>query len=116
MLIPMLICGAVFINCDSKYEEKVGEINVTLKNAESYYYDLNVGGDEEGASIKVQAKHYEKSEIIRDSSTYFGVVYHYKPMSDFVGKDYVDIETHSNKTGEGSPVVQTVRINLTVTK
>ena len=44
------------------------EINVTLKNTESYSQTF-VLGDEEGASIKVQAQHYEKSELVRDEST-----------------------------------------------
>ena len=82
MVVPALICGVMFTSCSEKAENKVvtNEIYVSLKNTEIYDNFL-VGGDEEGASIKVQALHYEKSELIRDKSTNFWVVYCYKPVN-----------------------------------
>ena len=47
---------------------------------ESNYYHTFVLGDEEGATIKVQSLHYEKSELIRNESTNFRVMYYYKPI------------------------------------
>jgi hypothetical protein len=69
------------------------EINVTLKNTESYSHTF-VLGDEEGASIKVQAQHHENSELVRDESTNMNVEYRYKPITDFVGNDYVVLEVY----------------------
>ena len=115
MIIPALICGILFTSCDKEHATKEEEINKTLKNTESYY-ETFVVGDEEGAIIKVQAMHYEKSELIRDESTNFNAQYHYKPIADFVGKDYVVIEVHKNKTGIGPVEIETVKINFTITK
>jgi hypothetical protein len=88
--------------------------NVTLKNTESYSRTF-VSGDEEGAIILYQAQHYEKSELVRDESTNMSVEYHYKPAIDFVGTDSVGLEIYYNKTGEGLPYIETVRINFTIT-
>jgi hypothetical protein len=91
------------------------ETNVTLKNTESYSRTF-VLGDEEGASIAVQAQHYETSELVRDASTNFNVVYRYKPTTDFVGNDYVILHIYYNKTGESSSAyTETERINFTIT-
>ena len=116
MIIPALICGVMFTSCSDKEEfQGEREFNVTLKNTESYIKTFVVG-DEEGASIKVQAKNYEDSELIRDESTNMNVEYHYKPITDFVGTDYVVIEVYYNKTGVGAADIETVRINFTITK
>ena len=138
MAIAALICGAVFTDCSAdgaqSTEEKVAEqspeaqthsateedikteeINVTLKNSDSYQKDLAAGGDEEGAIIKVQATHYEKSELIRNESTNFSVIYHYKPATDFIGEDEVVIEVINNKTGL-DPIIKNVKITFTVTE
>ena len=89
--------------------------NVTLKNTESYSRTF-VSGDEEGASIIVQAEHFEKSELVRDESTNMNVEYRYKPTTDFVGNDYVVLEVYYNKTGENSSAyTERVRINFTIT-
>ena len=105
--ISLLLIAVSFIaGCQKEKTE------ISLKNTESYYCSFSVG-DEEGASIKVQAKHYEISELNRDRDE---VVYHYKPKTDFVGKDYVIIEVHRNKTGVGAGYTETVKINFTVTE
>ena len=111
----LLLVTIPFIVSCQKEKTKIDEINVTLKNTESYHQTF-VLGDEEGATIKVQAQHYEKSEFIRDESTNMNVVYHYKPITDFVGKDYVVIEVCYNKTGVGPTDIQTVKINFTISK
>ena len=117
-MIAIAICLAgmtMFSNCEKPSKvQATEEINETLKNAESYYKTL-VGGDEEGASIKIQATHYENSELIRNESTNFSVVYHYEPIIDFIGTDFVIIEVTRNKTGV-NPEVQTLKINFTVTE
>ena len=76
-------------------------IKATVKNSEEYEYRTGFGGDEQGASIKVQAGHFEKSEIVRDASTGFEPVYKYKPKSGYVGKDSVELELVEHEIGSG---------------
>ena len=98
-----------------KIQGASNETNVTLKNTESYNRAF-VLGDKEGASIPIQAQHYETSELVRDESTNMNVEYRYKPTSGFVGNDYVILEIHYNKTGENSSAyTETERINFTIT-
>ena len=96
-------------------------IKATLKNSEAYEYRTGFGGDEQGASIKVQAGHFEKSEIVRDASTSFEPVYKYKPKGDYVGKDSVELwlVEHTIGSGPDDPGKTTktqVVINLTITE
>ena len=111
----LLFIISIIVGCQK--EEKVDdEIDVKLTNTETYSRII-VSGDEEGAVIKTQAKNYEKSEIIRNETTNMNVVYKYKPIADFVGKDYVIIEIHYNKTGVAEDVdTKTLKINFTVSK
>jgi len=98
-----------------KIQGASNETNVTLKNTESYNRAF-VLGDKEGASIPIQAQHYETSELVRDESTNMNLEYRYKPTSSFVGNDYVILEIHYNKTGENSSAyTETERINFTIT-
>ena len=76
-------------------------IKPTVKNSEEYQYRTGFGGDEQGASIKVQAGHFEKSEIVRDASTGFEPVYKYKPKGGYVGKDSVELELVEHEIGSG---------------
>ena len=91
------------------------DIDITLKNSESYSYNLNISGDEEGAIIKVQAMHFQISELIRDSGTNWSVVYIYKPVSGYVGSDYVEIETCTGGDGINCSDIETVKINFEIT-
>lgn len=94
-LFVSLVFSLVLIGCDKVPEEKV----ITLHCCETYTYDFNISGDEEGAVIKQQAKHYELSELVRDSSTNWSVVYRYTPEKGYTGEDYVEIENCTG--GEG---------------
>ena len=49
-------------------------------------------GGEDGATIKTQAKHFEISEINRNSETGYAAIYRYKPKANYVGYDSVQIE------------------------
>lgn len=98
-----------------KIQGASNETNITLKNTKNYSRTF-VLGDEEVASIPVQAQHYEISELVRDESTNMNVEYRYKPTSGFVGNDYVILEIYYNKTGENSSAyTETERINFTIT-
>lgn len=98
-----------------KIQEVSNETNVSLKNTEVYNRTF-VLGDEEGASISVQAQHYETSELIRNESTNMNVEYRYKPTSGFVGNDFVILEIYYNKAGEHSSAYTEIeKINFTIT-
>ena len=104
-----------------KPADKPKTIEATVKNSEEYEYRTGFGGDEQGASIKVQAGHFEKSEIIRNPGTGFEPVYKYKPKGDYVGKDSVELEMVDHELGSGpdDPGKTTktrVVINFTVVK
>lgn len=73
-------------------------VSVSLKNTETYQYPAFVG-DEEGASISTQAKHYSISEVRRDSTTNWDAVYFYQPAASFVGSDYAAIRIYTGSDG-----------------
>lgn len=75
---------------------------VSLKNTETFEYPT-VGGDEEGARISVQAKHYSISEIRRGPATNWVAVYVYQPLAGFVGTDSVEIEILTGSDGASPP-------------
>ena len=98
-----------------KKEVITTELNITVKNSENYELDLEISGDEEGATIKTQAEHFQTSELIRDSSTNWSVVYKYEPLPDYTGTDFVEIETCTGGASTGCSDDGIVRINFTVT-
>ena len=115
-LILLLEITLLLMSCDkddSMY--LVNKIDVTIENSEDYNYDFNISGDEEGAVIIIQAKHFQVSELIRNSSTNWNVVYQYKPEANYVGADYVEIETCNGGQGVNCTNTEIVRINFTIT-
>ena len=82
------------LGCDS-----IDNGMISLDGGEEFSFDLNVSGDEEGARIILQAKHYYRSEIVRDSSTDWRAIYFYVPAMNFSGVDYVEIETCNGGKG-----------------
>lgn len=106
----------IFLSCNEEEPDNVvDEIRITIANSETYVYDFMIFGDEEGATIKAQAHHFLISEIIRDATTNWRVVYQYKPHADFVGKDFVEIQTCTGGQGTGCTDHEIVRISFTVT-
>jgi len=75
---------------------------VYLKNTETFQY-RTVGGDEEGATISVQAAHYSISEIRRDASTDWYAVYVYQSAAGFVGEDHAEVEVMTGSDGASAP-------------
>jgi hypothetical protein len=93
----------------------VQTITATVKNTETYEYQT-ASGDEEGARITQQAKHYTVSEIRRNASTNFVCVYVYQPRAGYVGSDYVELQAQTNAQGvSGGTSTSTVRFKFTVT-
>lgn len=88
---------------------------ITIKNTDDYKHDFKIYGDEEGATIKIQANHFSISDIIRNESTNWSVVYHYKPESGFTGKDSVEIETNTGSDGTENGKTETVKLFFQVT-
>jgi len=104
-----------------KAADKSKTIEATVKNSEEYEHRTGFGGDEQGASIKVQADHFEMSEIIRGPSTGFEPVYKYKAKSGYVGKDSVELELVDHQLGDavddpGKTTKTRLVINFTVVK
>lgn len=90
-------------------------LQVTLKNTDSYTYSTEISGDEEGALIKSQATRFEVSELRRDSTTHFNVIYFYKPKQGFVGIDSVEIEKYQGSNGASpSNDITTVKILMNI--
>lgn len=105
------------LSCDNNQDSNsdVSAITVPLNKAETYEYRTGIGGDEEGASIILQAKHFEISDIIRNGDTQFEAVYRYRPEPSFSGTDYVEIQLSTGSDGASSPTnVKIVKIKFLI--
>ena len=114
IIIPIFIIIFIFhfVGCNDDTSSE--GLTVELKNNETFKYPT-VSGDEEGAIIKTQAKHFEISEIKRNSETKFVAVYIYKPKSGFIGTDAVEIEIQKGSDGASEPTeIETVKFNFIV--
>ena len=110
------ICILSITNCNKEEMENVDrEVDMTINNSDDYEIDLMISGDEEGATIQTQAQHFQKSELIRDSSTNWSVVYKYEPLPNYAGMDFVEIETCTGGESTGCSNVEIVRINFNIT-
>lgn len=89
--------------------------DVSLKNTDTFRYPT-VGGDEEGARITVQAKHYNVSEMRRNAETNWVAVYMYQPTTGYIGTDYAEIEIRTGSDGASSPTsIRTVAFRFVIT-
>ena len=77
-------------------------ISVSLASTETYQYPT-VGGDEDGARISTQAKHYSISEIRRNAATNWVATYVYQPGVGFVGSDSVGLEILTGSDSASPP-------------
>ena len=80
----------------------IQNVNVSMKNTANYQYST-VGGDEDGARVSMQAKHFSLSEIRRDTATAFVATYVYQPAPGFVGSDYAEVEVLTGSDGASQP-------------
>ncbi len=112
-----IIISAILVwGCESDeipVDDNTNEI--TLKSGQEYKYDFNITGDEEGATIISQPKHAEISEIIRDETTDWSVVYMYKPVAGYTGTDSVEIETCTGGDGTTCGETKQYGIQFTIT-
>lgn len=99
--VTLLLCLTVAaLACRPADDSEV--IAVRLQGTQSYQLDL-VGGDEEGARVVEQARHFEVSEIRRDASTNWYARYVYEPAAGFIGEDRVELEVLTGSDGASAP-------------
>ncbi|KAA3657693.1 MAG: hypothetical protein DWQ10_12770 [Calditrichaeota bacterium] len=115
LLQALFVC--LFIACESSTEPEIYDVHATIKTSETYEYHTGISGDEDGASIKTQAKNFEISDIVRNAGTKYEAVYRYKPKAGFVGTDYVELELKTGSDGASPPQnIKSVKISIEVTK
>lgn len=102
LIIPVLIISFENNSSDITF------INVSVTTAEVYEYHTGLSGDEEGAGILKQAKHYKISKFIRDSTTQWVAVYKYKAQNNYVGEDTVELELLTGSDGTGPPTTSEI--------
>ena len=96
----VLLCTSFLCNCEKEeIVEKNETFLISLKNTEEYIHDFKISGDEDGATIKLQAKHFSISKIIRNESTKWSVFYHDKLATGLIGSELVEIETNTGSDG-----------------
>ena len=94
-------------------------VEVTVRQHAYFTYNTGMSGDEQGVKFKVYAKHAKYSNILRDKTTGFEVIYRYRSKPDYVGKDSVELEYSDHQLGSGpdDPGTTTITrqvINITV--
>lgn len=90
--------------------------DIALKSGQIYIYDFNISGDEEGATIITPPKHAEISEIVRDATTNWSVVYKYQAVAGYSGTDAVEIETCTGGDGTNCGETKLYLIQFNITK
>jgi len=103
-------------------------VEVTAKQGTNFDYNTGMGGDEQGAIIKVHPKHSDSSKIWRPKSlselllikaSSFAPIYRYRSKPDYIGEDSVELEYSDHELGSGpdDPGTTTITrqvINITV--
>ena len=74
--------------------------SVTVSNSDTLLYTLGVYGDECGAGIYKQAKHYIISETYRDTIHHEEIIFRYMADSSFTGMDYVEFKSQCGWPGK----------------
>jgi hypothetical protein len=86
------LAALALVGCSPDSDTEV--ISAVLRSDETYQLDL-VSGDEGGARVVEQARHFAVSEVRRDASTSWAARYVYVPAAGFVGNDRVELEVLS---------------------
>lgn len=115
LFILVLLLAAIGWSCEKDTVIHENDYDVVVKSTETYRQNLNISGDEDGAVIIKQATHFEISELKRDSTTNWSVVYFYKPEAGFTGTDSVNIETNTGSNGASAGIKDTLKIVFLVT-
>lgn len=92
----------------------VESLSVSIRSTDLYQHPT-VGGDEEGARISTQARHYSVSEMRRDSETNWVATYVYQPTPGFTGTDDVELEVLTGSDRATEPqITKKVRIHFLI--
>ena len=105
------------MSCDNTTDPNLSTryLTASISSSETYEYRTGISGDEDGAAIKVQARHFVTSEIARNAATNWEAVYIYEPDPLFSGTDYVELELRTGSDGASPPTnVEIVRITIHV--
>jgi len=100
---------------DPNIEEEIK--NFSISSSEVFEYQTGISGDEESAAIVKQPKNYKISTIVRDSTTNWEAVYHYKPEHEFQGTDYVELKLGTGYDGASPNTninIKVIKLNITV--
>jgi hypothetical protein len=114
--IPIILLLFSF-GCQNTTDPNVTEETkqVSINGSEIYQYQTGISGDEEVATIVQQSKNYETSTIVRDATTDWEAVYHYKPKSGFQGTDYVEVKLVTGSDGSTSDRnIKLINLEITV--
>ena len=114
----LLAALVLVIACEDQEDQadQSSTVDAEIKNTEIYEYHTGMGGDEQGASITQQARHYSISEIVRDASTNYEPVYRYKSAPGFVGTEEVKLTLSEYIIGATIELEATeITISITVT-
>lgn len=100
-----LLTALFFTSCEKEKEpiepiEYHSTHEISLNPNELYVHLTGFSGDEEGGSVSLQSKNFAISEVTRDDQ--MEIVYQYKPDSNFVGKDTVQVLIKIGWDGESS--------------
>ena len=110
-----VIISVYSCSSDDNSSNEVVELDVTVSNTDKYEYDLGSFGDEEGARIHIQARHFETSVLGRDLNT-SRILYKYKSTAGYVGTDYVEIYSERGSDGASpNTEISIAKINITIT-
>jgi hypothetical protein len=99
-------CAELFLDEDINYPESDDpitsfEINVGNNSAEgNNIVKSSLGNyrDDQSASFKLQAQHYQISRLERNQDT-GEIIYVYQPKQGFAGEDYVEIFAPTDRNG-----------------
>ena len=114
-----LLIGLITVNQSCKKvsinEPVIQTIDKTLKAGESFQFDLGNFGDEEGATISIEATHSAISSVERDINS-GKIIYKYLPSTNFTGTDKVEIKSERGSDGasQNNKTIYTI-INFTIT-
>jgi hypothetical protein len=115
VLISLILLMFLF-GCRNTTDPNIQEesINVSISSSEVFTYATGISGDEEVAKITRQAKNYEISTIVRDSTTNWEAVYQYKADRAFQGTEHVELKLGTGSDGQ-SPNNDITLIDLQIT-
>jgi len=121
VILILTMTTLLFTSCEEDTPKITQEVDLTievdLKVNEQYQYDTKVEGDEDGGSILSQASHYEISELFRDETTDWSIVYEYKPELDYVGIDEVIFKLSTGSDGASPPThFEFLKISFTISE